>query len=305
MSDFTPAIAPEVVAACQAGADEASSALSRALDATIELTVGEAKIYDPATPDASWAGPGLAVLLTVGGEGAVAVLPESSGCLPEWYQQPDATGTSKLATLAQELGMLLLPEQFMPDDFRAAYVPDLAEAIARAGLAPGAGFVPLSLNAGEKQGTLHLLWPAVSPRELFSLPPAAGAVSAKTQPEVVPNTPPEREPTPSAATSQPAIPTRGTATLDKLPSYTRSLLRIRVPVLVTLAQKKQPLSKVLELRPGSIIQFNKSCEEMLELEVNNQVVAEGECVKAGDKFGLRITAMTPPEERFMTVRKLG
>jgi flagellar motor switch protein FliN/FliY len=88
-----------------------------------------------------------------------------------------------------------------------------------------------------------------------------------------------------------------------LPPFTQNLLRIKVPVMVTLAHKKQPVSAIVDLAPGAIIQFSKSCEEMLELEVAGQRAAQGECVKVGDKFGLRITSMILPDERFTTIRK--
>lgn len=91
-------------------------------------------------------------------------------------------------------------------------------------------------------------------------------------------------------------------TAPELPSYTRNLLRIEVPVIVTLAKKKQPISSIVELVPGAIIQFNKSCDEMLDLEVSGQPAACGECIKVGDKFGLRITSMILPNERFKAVR---
>ncbi len=304
MAEFDPSIAAEVVAACQAGAGETASALSRSLDATITLTVGEAGSYDAAALADPLAGPGLAVLLMVGGQGAVALLAEATGILPDWYRKPDATGTSKLATLAQELGMLLLPEQFMPDDFRASFVPHLGEALTRTGVAPGAGLVPLSLTAGEKQGTLYLVWPTPTPPELFNVPAVVETAPAPVPAPTVVAAPPPVAPAPPPV-EKPSRAKQAAAPLgyEQLPPYTRSLLRIRVPVVVSLANKKQPLSKIVELRPGSIIQFNKSCEEMLELEVNDHVVAEGECVKTGDKFGLRITAMTPPEERFRTVRR--
>lgn len=89
--------------------------------------------------------------------------------------------------------------------------------------------------------------------------------------------------------------------LRPLPPFTRNLLRIKVPVMVTLAQKKQPVNTIMELAPGAIIQFNKSCEEMLELEVSGHKTAVGECVKVGDKFGLRITSIVLPDERFVSV----
>ena len=64
-----------------------------------------------------------------------------------------------------------------------------------------------------------------------------------------------------------------------------------MPVVVTLAEKRQKLSRIVELGPGAIIQFEKSCEEMLELGVGDRRVALGEAVKVGDKFGLRITSI--------------
>lgn len=96
-----------------------------------------------------------------------------------------------------------------------------------------------------------------------------------------------------------AVPVLG---LDALPGYTRSLLKIRVPLTVTLASKKQPVSRILQLGPGSIIQFDKSCEEMLDVELNGQCIAQGEPVKVGDKFGIRLSAVTLPGERFKPVK---
>jgi flagellar motor switch/type III secretory pathway protein FliN len=89
--------------------------------------------------------------------------------------------------------------------------------------------------------------------------------------------------------------------LDELPAYTRSLLHILVPISVTLATKKQAVSQIMELGPGSIIHFEKSCEEMLDLNVGQHAVAKGEAIKVGDKFGLRVTSVILPEERFRKV----
>jgi flagellar motor switch/type III secretory pathway protein FliN len=86
--------------------------------------------------------------------------------------------------------------------------------------------------------------------------------------------------------------------LANLPPYSRSLLRVKVPVRVTLAATQQPVRRILELSPGTIIQFNKPCDDALTLEVGDQTVAVGEAVKVGDKFGLWITSMALPGERF-------
>jgi len=90
--------------------------------------------------------------------------------------------------------------------------------------------------------------------------------------------------------------------LAQLPPYSRSLLRIRVPVVVTLASTRQPVSRVLDLAPGTILHFGKACDDPLTVSVGKCDVAVGETVKVGDKFGLRITSMVMPEEKFEPVR---
>jgi flagellar motor switch protein FliN len=74
----------------------------------------------------------------------------------------------------------------------------------------------------------------------------------------------------------------------KPPNYTRNVLRITVPVKVILASQRTPIHEIIELGPGSIVKFLKTCEEPLELNVGDRPIAKGEVVKVGDKFGLRI-----------------
>lgn len=105
-----------------------------------------------------------------------------------------------------------------------------------------------------------------------------------------------------AGQSQRSAVRRHTLRLQDLPRYSRSLLKIRIPVVVTLAQKRLPLGRILEWGPGALIQFDKSCEELLELSAGGHPIALGEAVKVGDKFGLRITSMLLPGERFHPVR---
>ena len=90
--------------------------------------------------------------------------------------------------------------------------------------------------------------------------------------------------------------------LRNLPPYARSLLRISVPVMVTLATTRLSLKRILQLGPGSIVPLEKSCEDPLTLQVGNHDLAVGEAVKVGDKFGLRINSMVMPEEKFLAIR---
>ena len=68
----------------------------------------------------------------------------------------------------------------------------------------------------------------------------------------------------------------------------KRILRLEVPVIVKLAERKLPLSEVLRLGVGSIIEFVKSNDEPLQMMINNKTIAIGEAVKVGENFGLRI-----------------
>lgn len=303
MSLLTPEIAEEVLAACQEGVAEANEALARSLDCEgIQIEPTETATLAEGSQPEGIEGPGLAVLLKVDSVAAVLVVPESSGLLPEWYADPDVSGQSKLDTLAQELGMLLLPESCMPTDFKSSRVEDLSAALQSGGLASAAAEVLLKLTAGDKSTIAHLVWPIENPDAVLPSPPSE---SQEDEGE-------EKAPESSDPTATPAAPatvgeagfaSRGVpqdfaSGVHRLPQYGRSLLKIEVPVVATLARKKQSITDIIELAPGDIIQFEKSCEDALTLEVGNQPVALGEAVKVGDKFGLRIISIEMPDERF-------
>ena len=71
--------------------------------------------------------------------------------------------------------------------------------------------------------------------------------------------------------------------------------------MVNLAETKMKVSDVIHLGPGKIIQFDKACDGMIDMEAGGHKIAEGEPVKVGDKFGLRVTAIRLPDERYRAV----
>jgi flagellar motor switch protein FliN/FliY len=99
---------------------------------------------------------------------------------------------------------------------------------------------------------------------------------------------------PSHSESEPrqaAAPATEHADLAGLPRHARSLFRIRVPVQVRLASQRKTIQEITELGPGSLVKFDKTCDEPLELLVGDCPIAHGEVVKVGDKFGLRISGL--------------
>ena len=289
MADLKSLAIEEVLAACQQGAAEAAAAFSRAFGGEFTLQVKTPEVLTLRSPPQGLRGPGLVVALGVGSAAALVLLPEQTGITPAWYAAPDATGESRLTTLAQELGTILLPEAYMPEEFRAKRVARLVEAVARGGVADGSTAVPLELSCGEAgRGGAWLVWPATRPQMVFDQPGGSPAAALAAPAK--------------AAGRQQVRALKKVASVRELPSYSRSLLRIQVPVVVTFARKRQPLGRVVELGPGSIIHFEKSCEEMLDLEVGGLAVAQGEAIKVGDKFGLRVTSIVLPGERFQPLR---
>lgn len=314
MPELNSSIAAEVFAACKAGASELAQGLGRIFGADPAVEVGEPGplAIDALAPELS--GPGLVVLLSVGSAAAVAVLPESSGLLPAWYGAPDATGVSKLATFAQEASLLLLPESLMAEEFRCQRVDDIAAALRRAGPAADATALPIGLKAADdRKATLYLFFPFTTSDQLFAATaatppnvatqPSSAAPSAEEPAREKPAGVLRGEAATKAAAAATSAPARPAHTLNDLPSYTKSLLRIQVPVMVTLASKKHQVSTILEIGPGTILQFKKSCDQLLELEVNGHAIGVGEAVKVGEKFGLRVTSLTLPGERFTPLGK--
>jgi flagellar motor switch protein FliN len=295
MAELTPEHVAEVVAACRGSAEDIVGSLTRALDGQIVgVTIEEPGTYDPSQPLPGHDGPGLAITMKFGASTAVVLLPESSGLLPPWYTAPDATGKSKLSTLAQELSMLVVPASLAADEFQAFRVEAVTAALLLAEVAPGASHVPIALKSEDKQGHLSIIWPVPKPGEMM---PKAAA------PEVapLPSAKPEAKPTPPAvAAAAPAPP--ATHEFSNLPKYTRSVFKVKVPVSVNLASQKQSVQDIIGLVPGSIIKFDKSCDELLDLVVGDQPIAAGEVVKVGDKFGLRIRNIILPQEQFVAIK---
>ena len=81
---------------------------------------------------------------------------------------------------------------------------------------------------------------------------------------------------------------RSSSVAPEAKSEVNRIMRLEMPVIVKLAERKLPMSEVLRLGVGSIIEFVKSNDEPLQLMINNRTIAVGEAVKVGENFGLRI-----------------
>lgn len=69
------------------------------------------------------------------------------------------------------------------------------------------------------------------------------------------------------------------------------ILKLRVPVIVKLAERRIGLHEVLRLSTGSIIEFQKSSDEPMELLINNRSIGTGVAVKVGENFGIKLLSI--------------
>ena len=85
--------------------------------------------------------------------------------------------------------------------------------------------------------------------------------------------------------------------MDMDPRDLDRVLDVRIELAVELGRRRVRISEVLSLGPGSVIEFPKSADEPLDIMVNDQLVARGEAVVIGERYGVRITEVVSPNER--------
>ena len=76
------------------------------------------------------------------------------------------------------------------------------------------------------------------------------------------------------------------------------VLDIPVQLSVELGRTKLPIKQILELKPGSVVELDSVSGEPIDVLVNGYLIAQGEIVVVNGKFGIRLTDVVTPSERF-------
>jgi flagellar motor switch protein FliN/FliY len=80
------------------------------------------------------------------------------------------------------------------------------------------------------------------------------------------------------------------------------LLDVEMPVSVSIGRAHMPLKDVIKLTTGSVVELNRNVSELVDIVVNNCVVARGDVVVVDGNFGVRIREVLSKEDR---MRRLG
>ncbi|MET0794115.1 MAG: flagellar motor switch protein FliN [Polyangiaceae bacterium] len=67
------------------------------------------------------------------------------------------------------------------------------------------------------------------------------------------------------------------------------VMDVPVELTIELGRKTTRIGEVLRLGPGSILELNKANGEPLDVYVNNRLIARGEAVVVGERYGIRFT----------------
>jgi flagellar motor switch protein FliN/FliY len=64
---------------------------------------------------------------------------------------------------------------------------------------------------------------------------------------------------------------------------------VEIEVAAVLGTAKMPISQILKLGRGAVVELNRKVGEAIELYANNRLVARGEIVVVEDKLGVTMT----------------
>jgi len=80
------------------------------------------------------------------------------------------------------------------------------------------------------------------------------------------------------------------------------LYDVPLQISVEVGRSKILLKDLLQMGEGCVVELDKQSGEPLDLYVNSRLIARGEAVKVGEKFGIRLTEIASQTDRIV---KLG
>lgn len=75
------------------------------------------------------------------------------------------------------------------------------------------------------------------------------------------------------------------------------LYDVPLQVSVEVGRAKILLKDLLQMGEGYVVELDKLAGEPLDLYVNSRLIARGEAVKVGDKFGIKLTEVVSQSDR--------
>ncbi|HET9958238.1 MAG TPA: flagellar motor switch protein FliN [Polyangiaceae bacterium] len=74
------------------------------------------------------------------------------------------------------------------------------------------------------------------------------------------------------------------------------VMDVPVELTIELGRKNVKIGEVLKLGPGSVLELDKTNGDPLDVYVNNRLVARGEAVVVGERYGIRLIEVLVGDE---------
>jgi len=68
-----------------------------------------------------------------------------------------------------------------------------------------------------------------------------------------------------------------------------ALMDVEVEITVVLGMAMMPISQILKLGRGAVVELNRTVGEDIEIHANNRLVAKGEVIVVDDRLGVTMT----------------
>ncbi|MDG2406660.1 MAG: flagellar motor switch protein FliN [Paracoccaceae bacterium] len=79
------------------------------------------------------------------------------------------------------------------------------------------------------------------------------------------------------------------------------LENIEVNMSIEVGRTDISIRDLLRLSEGSVVELDRLAGEPLDILVNGTMIAKGEVVMVGERFGIRFSEIVDPEKRMETV----
>jgi flagellar motor switch protein FliN/FliY len=89
---------------------------------------------------------------------------------------------------------------------------------------------------------------------------------------------------------------------DASPEELERILDLPLEIYVEIGRRRVRISEMLGLQVGEVLELDVAAGSPLSVYANRVLVAQGEAVIVGERYGVRITQIVSPQER---IRRLG
>jgi flagellar motor switch protein FliN/FliY len=108
----------------------------------------------------------------------------------------------------------------------------------------------------------------------------------------------ETETQTAGAETAPNVDTAGASNTSKVTAENlRVLENVEVQMTVEVGSTEIKIRDLLRLNEGAVIELDRLAGDPLDILVNGTMIAKGEIVMVGERFGVRFTEIVDPEKR--------